>query len=298
MLKFTNIKIASGLKKSLALSITKKNLEGRMSSVAISKHGNLYYGGVVESDTNIFNISPEQVVITLSTMSTDYGVSEIVTMIEQVNHQDFISPINLKIMRDYSIRTGNNIKYSIIDAELNILFTTKKINELLPYYQPAPITLVKIKQKPTKYFKKIKYKTNEIKNILKKYSLKGLGNNFPLYDSASGYGTSILTKNNKIFFSGQYSSPDKRLGLHSEVSAILGALMNQENQITHIGLVSSKYKDSPCHMCGNCRQFLSEMAIKYNFSPKIFLLAKDNDEAVEYNIDAYLPNLWTSKKWS
>jgi len=300
MSKYTNSNIVKKLKESLSLSIIKKEHKERVSSVACSESDNFYYAGLVESDTNTFNISSEQVALILSTISNDYKVSKIITMVETKTPQNVVSPIVLKLIKDHSMRTGiNNIEYTIIDIDGNILFFLEDIKNAMPYYKPKQITLSRVSQEPSPYTKEINRKDkNNIPSLLKSYAIKGLEKNFPLYDSASGYATAVLTKNNKIFFAGQYSSPDKRLGLHSEVNAILSAFMNNEKDITHLGLVSTKYTDSPCNMCGNCRQFLSEMTTKHKLNPKIYLFAKDTDKYDEYNMDDYLPSPWTSKKWT
>ena len=131
---------------------------------------------------------------------------------------------------------------------------------------------------------------------LKKYAILGVTRNFPQYDSASGYGTAILTKSGKIYFGGQYSSFDHRLGFHSEMTTIISSLMDGENDITHLGIVSTKYKDSPCDCCGICRQFISEMAVRYDWNLKIFNFALDTDDCRENSIKDYLPSQWSNKK--
>lgn len=298
MSKYIDSNIINKLRGALSLSVTKKAHGERTASVALSDSGSFYYAGLVESDTNTFNITSEQVALTLSVIGNDYQVSKIITMVEAPTSQNIVSPIVLKIITDHFMRTGQKIEYTIINIEGRVLFSSKETGSALPHYKPEPIVLQRVTQKPRPYMAEVK--NNDKKDmpaLLKSYAIQGLDKNFPLYDSASGYATSVLTANNKIFFAGQYSSPDKRLGLHSEVNVVLAALMNNEASITHLGLVSTKYSDSPCNMCGNCRQFLSEIISRYKLSPTIYLFAKDTDEYNECDINNYLPSSWTSKNW-
>lgn len=298
MSKYIDSNIVSKLRNALSLSVTKKEHKERISSIACSDSGSFYYTGLIESDTNTFNITSEQAALVLSVLANDYKVSKIITMVETTTPQNVVSPIVLKIIIDHSIRTGQKIEYTIINIEGRVLFSSKETGSALPHYKPEPIVLQRVTQKPQPYMAEVK--NNDKKDmpaLLKSYAMRGLEKNFPLYDSASGYATAVLTANNKIFFAGQYSSPDKRLGLHSEVNAVLAALMNNEASITHLGLVSTKYSDSPCNMCGNCRQFLSEIISRYKLSPTIYLFTKDTDEYNECGINNYLPSSWTSKNW-
>ncbi len=289
-----NKEMFNELKSNLKLSITKKDGSFRSVSVAVSLSGEKYFGGLVESDTNTFNLPSEHIALMLSTISNDYRVNEIVTLTEETDH--YTLPIILKIIIDHSIRTGQLIKYTLIDTKGDIIF--KQENVSLDFYKPKNILLSKINQNHSPYHKKLNLDQNKnLVDEIKKYAIEGLVKNFPLYDSASGYATSVVTEKNEIFFAGQYSSPDKRLGLHSEVNSILSSLMYNKDKITHIGLVSNKYKNEPCQMCGNCRQFISEICSKFNFDPKIYLFAKDKDIYIKQNINNYLPSKWTSKNW-
>ena len=156
---------------------------------------------------------------------------------------------------------------------------------------------------PLTKIKNSKIETNivniEIKNPLdlKIFAIKGIERNFPLYDSASGYGTALFTKSGKVHFAGQYSKMGKSLGLHSEINAIISAISQEDYDIECIGVVSTKYPDTPCNMCGVCRQLIGEISTKLNISPKLYCFSKDTDEYTEHTIEDYLPDAWTSKKW-
>lgn len=294
MSKYIDKKIIEKLKKSLDLCVTKKDHNERTSSVSISKSGNHYYGGLIESDTNTFNISSEQVCLVLSTISNDYRVEKIITMLETPTSQNFISPLILKNIIDHQIRTGFNIEYTVVDVNGKILFHKENIQKYIPFYRPLPILLSRTNLKYSPY--KIKSKVNNVK-ILKNTAILGLNKNFPLYESASGYASAVRTSKGNVYFAGQYSCPDKRLSLHSEVNAVIAALMNKDYKIMSLGLVSTKYKDTPCNLCGNCRQFISEINDKYGLNIQIHLFAMDNHKSKKYSLKEYLPGLWSSKKW-
>ena len=177
-----------------------------------------------------------------------------------------------------------------------ILLETEDVAMLAPYYTPLPISIEKMKNS------KMEKNTAELKFThpldLKPFALRGIERNFPLYDSASGYGTAILTKSGKVHFAGQYSKMGRSLGLHSEINAMISAISQNDIDIECIGVVSTKYPDTPCDMCGICRQLIAEVSTKLSISPKLYCFAQNSDLYKEYTIEEYLPSLWTSKKWT
>lgn len=286
------------LKNTLDLCIIKKEEDKRSSSIAYSKSGESYHGAHIGSDTNLLSISSEQVALLGAMQNNDFQIENVVTMLETPDEKETASPITIKILIDFVRRTGQKIKYTILDTNENILLNTDDVSSLLPFYKPERIFLKKIETGIGIQSNKAQFeKGSEIKNVLKKYALLGIERNLPRYDSASGYGSAVLTKSGAIYFSGQYSSFDKRLNVHSEMAAVISALMEKDADITHIGLVSTKYKDEPAHMCGCCRQFLSEMISRFGMNIEIFLFAKDSNACERRSIEDYLPDNWSSKKW-
>jgi len=271
----------------LDFCILKTGSKERTSSLAITKNSE-YFGALIGSDTHLLNISSEQAALALSTSSIDYPVTELVTIFDG----DFIlSPIVLKILIDYTTRTQTPMKYSVVNTDGEKLFETDSIQTFLPFYKPAQINISKTKEQ---------YSPNVGRadsSDLKKYALKGLDRNFPLYDNASSYGTAVYTASGNIYYAGQYSSPDKRLNLHAEMVAVLSALMNNDHDIKAIGLVSTKYPDTPCNMCGICRQFILEITSKFKISPELYCFASENEKFKKWSIEEYLPDSWSSKNW-
>ncbi|MBI1974579.1 MAG: hypothetical protein HYS51_01900 [Candidatus Zambryskibacteria bacterium] len=282
------------LKSGLNLCILKSTSIERTSSIAITEKRE-YLGALIGSDTHLLNIPSEQTALALSVGSTDFPVKEIVTMSE--NGSSLVSPVVIKILVDYAARTGAPLKYKIVNTNGEALFETKDVRLVFPLYNPSPIPISKIKEKYSPNRAEIKIGADEISVRLKEYAILGLNRNFPLYDSASSYGTAVYTSQGNIYYAGQYSSPDKRLNLHSEMTAILSALMDNERDIIDIGVVSTKYPDSPCNMCGICRQFISEISSKLNISPNLYCFASETSEFKKWSIAEYLPDSWSSKKW-
>lgn len=286
------------LKKGLNFAVVKKNQKsgfGKTSTIAYSQGKREYLAGNLASDTNLLDITSEQSSLVLAVQNNDFKIDKVITLVEEINPQQVVSPLVLKILRDYEIRTGIKIRYTIIDIKGNILSDIEDISNLMSFYNPSIKPLVKTKISNISSNCINIRDTKDIKSVLNKYAVMGIERNFPTYDSATGYGTAVLTDKNNIYFSGQYSSFDKRLNLHSEMTAVLSVLMSGKNEkITHLGLVSSKFKEEPCQICGCCRQFLLELIERCEFNIKFFCFAKDNDIFNEYSIDDLISNRWAS----
>lgn len=286
------------LRQGLELCITKKIGTERGSSIAYSKSGKSYMGALVESDTHLLNIAPEQTALCLAIQKRDYGIERVVTMSENAKQNEAVSPIIIKILVDYTRRTGTTLGYTILNQNGDVFFETADVRDIVPFYSPAPVILERVKTNLPieENTAQIDLSSNNLHAILKEYAILGLDRAFPTYDSASGYATAVATKNGKVYFSGQYSSFEKRTGIHSETAAMIAALMDKNRDITHLALVSTKYKKDPCTLCGICRQFLFEISSQFNLDIKILCFALKSDLFHKYSIDAYLPNAWSSKK--
>lgn len=291
--------IADQLRQSLDLCILKTNDPNRTVSVAYSTGGKEYVAGRVGSDTKLLDISSEQAALILSVQNQDYKVNKVVTLVENPGEGFFVSPLTLKIIIDHGARTSTAIEYIVKDLDENILFHTDDATQAMPFYKLALKQLSKTKGEVVISPNKIILEPdsgNDYLELLKKYATRGIERSFPAYDSASGYGTAVITKDNTLYFSGQYSGAGSS-SIHSEMSAVISALMDSNTEITHLGVVSTKFADAPCDMCGCCRQFLSEIMDRFKLDIEIYCFAKDTDEYRKYKISEYLPGQWTSKKW-
>ncbi len=284
------------LRKNLDLCIGNREKTTRSVSIAYSHSGKSYIAGNIETQTHLLNYSSEQNVLMLSILNNDDKVYKIITMVETTDYKKKnVSPIVVKAMLDHISKTHTDIEYEVYNVNGEKIFESKNINKLTGFYKPSKIFLSKFKDNKISN-NRTKYRGKNIKDELKKYSLQAITRNFPNYDSASGYGTAIITKKKNIYFGGQYSSPDNRLGYHSEIATIISALMNKDYEITHLGVVSSKFKDNVCNCCGICRQFISEINQIFKTNIIIYNFAQDSDIYTKNTIKTYLPNQWTSKK--
>ncbi len=288
----------SYLKDGLPLAVVKKVIGGanRTSSVCYSKSGRKYRGANIDSDTNLLNISSEQSALLLAVSHSDYEVEEMVTLVEK-SDGFMVNPFTVKTMIDFCVRTGSEIRYRIIDMDGREIFSAPKISETISFYRPPQKILSKVTGAVISENKATFDKSLSVKDQLKKYADEGLSKCFHTYDNASAYSTAVLTEDGTIYYTGQYSSFEKRGSIHSEMAAPILALMNDKTKITALGLVSTKFTDTPCEICGCCRQFLAEISAKYDLNIKLYCFAKDTMEFKQYSLDELLPNQWSSKKW-
>ncbi len=75
------------------------------------------------------------------------------------------------------------------------------------------------------------------------------------------------------------------------------AFMTGMRDITHLAVMSTKFAETPCEMCGCCRQFWFEMATKLGLELAILCFAEKSDAMHEYTLGDILPNAWSSTKW-
>ncbi len=273
--------------------IVKAKTQMRATSFATTTGGRSYVGAMIESETNLLAISSEQSALVQSTAANDFPVRSMVTMATG-DALFTLSPIVVKLLIDYRMRTQHPLLYQVIDDEEKTLFQIDDVLALIPWYQPAPIVLARTSQPFSSNVFTGHNGGNDIETVLRRYAREGIQRNFPLYDGASGYGAAVMTASGTIFCAGQYSSPDNRLGLHAEMVAMIAAFMHGETEIVALGVMSSKHTEAPCDMCGMCRQFFSEMAVRFRMNAEIFCFASENDMVRRYHIDDYLPSAWTA----
>jgi cytidine deaminase len=238
--------------------------------------------------------------------------AELAALIRAVHHNDTdivsvettvddpsisISPIVLKILADHSARTGSAIHYTICDKHGSTLFETYDARAALPGYTPTPVILTSL---ATREFSEAKISASAIQDdletTLRNAAIAGITRNFPTYNSASGYGAAVRTTGGDIYFGGQYSAFDQRLGIHAEMAVLTHAFLDGATGFTHLSLASTKFQDSPASPCGCCRQFIAESARATDSNPQIHLFASETDAAAVYILEELLPVQWTNKK--
>ncbi|HFC11094.1 MAG TPA: hypothetical protein ENJ75_02820 [Candidatus Kaiserbacteria bacterium] len=264
------------------------------SARATTRSGNVYTGVHIASTTHILDISAELSALVNAVHNSDLYVTEMET-VQTKNTAP--SPLVLKIIADHGARTGVPIHYILRDEYGKIHFETKDANhELGSYIQTNSI----LKSFGNRFPSTAKILAKDVaqdklESTLKKYAVDGISRNFPTYDGASGYGSAVRTKNGDIYFGGQYSASDQRLGVHAEMAVLTQAISDGATGFTHIALASSKFKDAPASPCGCCRQFISEASHETNSNPNILLFASNSNSSSAYTIDELLPVQWTNR---
>lgn len=292
MLISTDTNILEDLRARLSLSIYKPAQyyhSGNSASVALSESGLKYWGGKVESDTNLLDIASEQSALLLAMQYGDFGVREVVSLTDA--EAPSVSPLTLKILADWSMRTKKPLSYRLLTSSGDTFFSTDDCCKTLPSYVPLrnPLTLSQIPLGPN-----WRMDTGETHAELKRWAIHGLERGFHNYDGATAYGVAVRTRNNTVYYTSQYSSPDRRLGIHAEVAGIVSAFMHGEQDIVYLGLVSPKFKTNPCLPCGACRQFIAEFSKKLNWNIRIVSFASESETCLQYPIEDLIPHLWVS----
>ena len=137
------------LEDALRFAVVKKNKKsgfGKTSSIAYSKNNRNYTAGNLASDTNLLDITSEQAALVLAVLNNDFQINKIITLVEEKNHQQVVSPLVLKILRDFEVRTGTKIRYIIVNKKEDILFDIKDISSIMSFYNPSIKILTKTKR--------------------------------------------------------------------------------------------------------------------------------------------------------
>lgn len=287
------MEILDRLREGRSQIIAKKGKENGCSvSIAVSSSGTEFFGAEVASDSKLLNVTSEHVALSRAKNHNDFGVEKVVTLLgAESDGTSFL--LALKLLIDWSVRTSRVVSYDVYnDASLRI-FACQDVRKIVPAYKPQVVALSeRLNVEPSRNVSRGSV------SDLKSWALQGIARNFPAYDSASGYGVAVLLENGMIVYGGQYGSLEGRLGLHAEMSVILDALISFPGvAITDLALVSTKYPDTVCSICGNCLQFLAEISSRFNFNIAYHCFASEKDLEEAYALKELLPKQWTSKKW-
>jgi len=282
----------------LERSITTKPKHNSSASIAYSKSGKNYHGILVESQSHLLNILPEYVALAQAALHKDYGVNHVLTLTQENKDEFSPSPLAIKFLMDHQSRTGGRIKYTVINSENEVMFSSDNLSSMMPWYKsPDYLLNVEPEAKPIK----ISGKSSEkeiIENplLLKEFAKRGTERSFLTSEKGTRYGAAVLLEDGTIYYAGQYSSFDHRLNIHAEMNALITPLVNGEKDIKALGIVSTKFKDSPCNICGHCRQFTYEISSRLNIEPIIYTFSLESDNYVKSSINDYLPSAWTLQK--
>ena len=270
-------------------------IDANISSCAITRSGRRYTGAHIPSTTHMLDIPAELSALIRAVHHNDTDVVSVETIVDDLSIS--VSPLVLKILADHSARTGSAIHYTLCDKHGSILFETDDACAALSGYTPTPMTLTSLAMREYSEAKISASATHDdLETTLRNAALAGITRNFPTYDRASGYGAAVRTTDGNIYFGGQYSAFDHRLGVHAEMAVLTHALLDGAMGFTHIALASTKFKDSPASPCGCCRQFMAEVARATDSTPQIHLFASETDATAVYTLEELIPVQWTNKK--
>lgn len=270
-------------------------IDTAFSAHALSRSGRSYTGYRASSHTHMHDISAELMALIAAVHANDPVIE---SMEGTSAAQAGVSPLVLKILADHGARTGVAIRYRLNDPD-GELFKTDDTGTTLPGYVSPGKFLPFLSKRAVSDARRTSHATEEadIAKELKACALLGIERNFPKYEGASGYGAAVRTDVGDIYFGGQYSAFDQRLGVHAEMGVISRALSEGARAITHIGIVSSKFPDSPASPCGCCRQIIAEVARETARAPRIYLFASRTEEMQSFALDELFPVQWTNEKW-
>lgn len=272
-----------------------KFIDSEFSATARSKSGRSYSGSRIATATHILDIPAELAALVRAAHASDFNIVEVDGT---APGNTSVSPLVLKVLVDHGARTGIPIKYTLRTTGGKVIYETSNVRSALPFYQSPGAVLEIVAQRALADVRVAanSYSEETVEQKLRECAIQGIMRNFPTRNGASGYGAAVRTVNGDIYFGGQYSAFDERLGVHAEMAVLLNALLSGATGFTHVGIASSKFPDSIAPPCGSCRQFLAEAARATLSTPTIHLFASKTDEKSSYSLEELLPVQWTNKK--
>ncbi len=271
-----------------------KFIDRTISSRAITRSGRIYTGARIANATHILDIPAELAALVRAVHHNDTEILAVETTVTETSAT--VSPLVLKLLADHSTRTGTPIQYTLRSTHGTTVFATDDARTMLPSYASQMPRLASLAARD---FAPAKIPADavgdDLTSALKKAARDGITRNFPTRDGASGYGAAVRATDGALYFGGQYSTPDERLGAHAEMAVLIHALLDGATGFTHLALASSKFKDVPASPCGCCRQFLADTARATESEPHVHLFAMETDATAVYTLDELLPAAWTNR---
>lgn len=247
-----------------------------------------YFSGLMESRTHLLDIPSELGALVVATMNQDVHVTEVTTL---VTGPFTLNPLVIKILADHVRRTGTSLTYRVIDEKGKLVHSSNPSVDY--FYTPDPCPLTKILEWVPRVNRVLIRPEKPFPSQLREAVLNGLDCHFGTSDSATRYGAAVRA-GNYLYFAGVYSSFDHRLNVHAEMAAALCAMMDTKEPVSWVGLASTKFMDTPCHMCGCCCQFFFEIQTKTNQPIQIAAFSLNQSEPQVISLHDYLPYAWHS----
>ena len=219
-----------------------------------------YYSGKWGSKTHLLTHPSELGAILHATSALDPKINEIITMVNQ-NH--FTSSI-IPLLESHAARTGNEIQYRVYTREGNKL-VNQTISPHHAFLNPSQFW----KEWSSRPFSIPFEPSKPLDQQLYDAAIAGMRAHFGTKEKFTHYGAAVKA-GERIYFTGVYSNPDERMGMHPEMGAALLARMDGQDQIDAVGVVSEKFVDKPTSMCGLCRQTYAEIVEGQKQDVKLF----------------------------
>src|SRR5687767_589942 len=99
----------------------------RSAAVACSASGATYYGAAIRSETNVQDVSAEQVALLIAVQHGDYQIEQVLALQEG---EAGVSPLTLKIIADFSARVGSGIGYRLLNSHEEEIFAVEDTREV------------------------------------------------------------------------------------------------------------------------------------------------------------------------
>ena len=244
-----------------------------------------YFSARVGSTTHLSTISSELGALVQATSQRDPRIIEVNTIV----NGDFFPENAVRLIGSHAARTGNTIDYHIFNPEKNILFS----KTITPVNNPI--------QQRLHFFSEWKHEKNvhahndtPIESQARAFASNGMFCHFGSKERFSTYGAAVLADGN-WYSAGAYGCPDYVHGIngiHAEAAAAVCAMMDGHPRIEAVGLISSKFKEAPVTMCGNCRQFFAEIQQAHRNKIEVFSFALAHQQPLRLSIDELLPHAW------
>ena len=287
--QFIESEVFFHLQQQLAYSWLNKDKTSFNSSSVAFTYKKEYYSGLIESQTHLLDISSEQASLALAVSAQDPHVYKMVTLVD--GHFD-PNPLVIKILADHVRRTATPLAYLVINKDGKVLFNLNDVMDT--YYKPSIKTLEKIRTWFPQPYKISLSSEDDISKILETCARKGMDTHFSS-STSSCYGAAVIA-NNTVYFSGVYSSFEKRLNIHAEMVSAIAAFADGNTDISHVAIISNKFVDDLTHMCGCCRQFFSEVQEKNNKPIEVYSFSFDGKKRQKFSLSNYLPYAWNSQQ--
>jgi len=273
----------------LSRSIVQKEGAGSAACVR-GGSGTLYASGSIETETHLLSIPPEVSALYHALVHRDLPIQEVVLMQDDPS----LSPLSAKVLIDAAARIGNTFPFSLVAQSGEIYVETNDVRTIFPLYRSPAEPLEEF---CAESYRDDHYEESVRPEDMRALALSGMELHIRSKNTGSRYGAALRTKDGRAYIAGSFSAPDRRLGLHAEMAAFTLLLADGGRDIAEIAIVSEKFPETPCSMCGCCRQFFADIARALSLSDiTVTGYAQRADTKASWSLTSLMPSPWTSRK--